>query len=488
MNYGAQLVKLLEQPGVGAKAEVFETLTEVRMDEVSEPGREFIKELKLTSSYLAEHGLGSIVIIGTISGQEWSAENFTVENAVESVRVILRKLSTDNWIYFATVNGFRQWLKSFSAGQAIPPQRLCVWVAADFAPFATFQHAVRPFLAEKVLPKIEQMPEKPWKLVRDLTHAYTPSSISPWLILESPSSPSSVYEAWSDTAKQNLAFCLPSEIRNEGDVVEALFRGGRSLPVTVKEVDWSTVDYGGFSDACSWVYATPRESETKFQLLNNHLAINWNQGSAWPEGSGQVLGNSLAGAKEAFAFHLQDQSKEVVKGLGDLRKGLQEEVAKTQAAARDLISSVWRDFTIAGVVLALKIPGSPIAFDGKVIQFLYIVTAVLLALSVFVSGFSNLRFDVLADSSRRGWRNKLYSFMSDQDWQKLVEYPISSGRRVFWVIWGLCFILYVSVALCLISLAFPGLITNSFNILFLQYLNPMAELVRQSIDCCVGVG
>ncbi|RMR31331.1 hypothetical protein ALP36_02731 [Pseudomonas syringae pv. coriandricola] len=436
MDYGAQLIRLLEQPGVGTKAEVFESLTEVRMDEVSDPGVEFIKELQITSSYLTEHGLGTIVIFGTISGQEWSAENFTVENALEPIRVILRKLSTDDWVYFATVDGFRQWLKSFSAGQAIPPERLCVWVAGDFSAFATFQHAVRPFFADKLLPKIEQIPEKPWKLVRDLTHAYTPSSISPWLILESPTSPSFVYEAWSDTAKQNLAFCLPSEIRSEGDVVEAVFRGGRSLPVAVKKVDWSTVDYGSFSEACSWVYATPREAETKFQLLNNHLAINWNQGSEWPEGSGQVLDNSLAGAKEAFAFHLQDQSKEAVKGLGDLRKGLQEEVAKTQAAARDLISAVWRDFAIAGVVLALKLPGSPITLDGKVIQSLYIATAVLLALSVFVSGFSTFRFNTLAGSSRKDWRNKLYSFMSDHDWQELVASPISSGIRVFWVIWG----------------------------------------------------
>ncbi|OYQ00877.1 hypothetical protein [Pseudomonas mandelii] len=485
MDYGAQLIRLLEQPGVGAKAAVFETLTEVRMDDLSDPSTEFIEELKLTSLYLTEHKLGAIVIIGTISGQEWSAENFSLEHSLEPVRVILTKVSTDGWVYFVTVAGFRHWLKSFSAGQAISPERLCIWVAGEFAPFATFQHAVRPFFADKFLPEIGQKPEKPWKLVRDLTHSYTPSSISPWLILESPTSPSVIYEAWSDTAKQNLAFCLPSEIRSEGDVVEAVFRGGRSLPVTVAEVDWGTVDYVSFSDACSWIYATPREAETKFQLLNNHLAINWNLGSVWPEGSNQILDNSLTGAKEAFAFHLQDQSKEAVKGLGDLRKGLQEEVAKTQAAARDLISAVWRDFAIAGVVLALKLPGSPITLDGKVIQSLYIATAVLLALSVFVSGFSSIRFNALADSSRKDWRNKLYSFMSNQDWQKLVETPIRSGRRVFWVIWGICFLLYASIALYLVSLAFPGGITNTLNILFLDYFNPVVEIVRRSIDCCV---
>ena len=486
MDYGAQLVRLLEQPGMGTKVAVFETLAEVRMDDVSEPSAEFIKQLKLTSTYLTKYGLGSMVIIGAISGQEWPAEKFTVENALEPVRVILTKLSTDDWVYFATVDGFRQWLKSFCAGQAIAPERLCVWVAGDFAPFATFQHAVRPFLSDKLLPEIEQKPEKPWKLVRDLTHAYTPSSISPWLILESPASASVVYDAWSDIAKQNLAFCLPSEVRSEGDAVEAVFRGGRSLPVPVKEVNWSGVDYGSFSEACNWVYATPREAETKFQLLNNHLAINWNQGSAWPEGASQVLENSLVGAKEAFAFHLQDQSKEAIKGLGDLRKGLQEEVAKTQTAARDLISAVWRDFAIAGVVLALKIPSSPITVGGKVIQSLYIATALLLALSIFVSGFSNRRFNSLADSSRKDWRNKLYSFMSDKDWQTLVESQVEAGRKVFWVIWALCFILYGGAALYLISLAFPGVITSFLNMLFLEYLNPLVEVVRESIDCCVG--
>ncbi|MDR6679520.1 hypothetical protein [Pseudomonas oryzihabitans] len=482
MDYGAQLIRLLEQPGVGAKAEIFETQNLVRMDNLSELNICFIEEIKRTSIYLAEWCLGEISIIGRFSGQEWSANNFFLENALEPVNIIITKHSSDKWIYFATIAGFRDWLKSFAAGKAIPTESLCVWVAGVFAPFSTFQHTVRPFFSDKSLPKIEQKPEKPWKLVRDLTHSYTPSSISPWLILESPTAASLIYDSWAEIAKQNLAFCLPSEIRKEGEAVEAIFRGGRSLPVAIEEVDWDTIDYAGFGEACSWIYETPREAETKFQLLNNHLAINWSLGSVWPQGSNKVLGNSLAGAKEAFAFHLQDQSKEAVKSLGDLRKGLQEEVAKTQAATRDLISAVWRDFAIAGIVLALKIPGSPIALDGKVVQSLYIATAVLLMFSVFVSGVSSLKFNALADSSRFDWRNKLYSFMSSDDWQALVESPIKAGRRVFWVVWSLCFILYVSIALYLLELAFPNGMATFCRVLFLEYLSPVLEVVRKSID------
>lgn len=486
MNYGAQLTNLLEQRGVGVRAIPSETVSELRMDEVSDLGDEFRKDLQLASSYLKEKNLGTIKIIGSISYNEWTPETFTSDRDFEEFTIIINKSSSEDWIYFVTLEGFCNWLGSFSADQISAKTRLCVWVAEEFEPFSTFQHSIKPFHSEKSISKIEQMPERPWKLVRDLTHSYTPATICPWLISEPPASSSNIYDAWSNIAKKNLAFCLPSEIRENESNVEAIFRGGRSLPVPVSDADWNNINYKSFSEACSWVYATPREAETKFQLLNNHLATNWIHGSQWPEGANLILENSLSGAKEAFAFHLQDQSKEAVKGLGDLRKGLQEEVTKTQGAARDLISGIWRDFTIAGIVLALKLPGAPIAVDGKILKSLYLITGLLLLLSAVVSGFSNLRFNKLTDTSRKDWRNKLYSFMSDEDWKKLVESPIEKGKNIFWWTWWLCFVLYISTATYLISLAYPNKITHVINSILFDFLSPIAELVRQSIDCCAG--
>lgn len=453
MNFGAELVRLLEQPGVSTKVEVSESQTQIRMDDLEGLGQAFIDQLTRTSAWLAEQQLGELSIIGSLSGEQWSASAFNAEDAYEPVRVIVTKAYAEHWLYFATLAGFEHWLLQFSAGQAIDARRLCVWVAASFAPFASYQHAIRPFGADRSLPTIEQLPEKPWKLVRDMTHAYTPASISPWLVLQPPSADSEVYAAWAAVATRNLAFCLPAEIRGEGTDVEAILRGGRSLPVAIRNVAWNLRDHERFNEACSWVYGTPREAETKFQLLNNHLAVNWVQGTDWPEGARQVLANSLAGAREAFAFYLQDQSKEAVKGLGELRKGLQEEVARTQAATRDLLSSVWRDFTIAGLVLALKTPGIPVTVDARLVQWLYTATAILLLVSVSVSGVSAFCFNALTNASRKDWRNKLYSFMSDQDWSQLVEHPIRAGRKVFWATWAVCFCLYAGVGWCLLYLA-----------------------------------
>ncbi|WP_427027925.1 hypothetical protein, partial [Escherichia coli] len=186
--------------------------------------------------------------------------------------------------------------------------------------------------------------------------------------------------------------------------------------------------------------------------------INWSAAETWPSGTNDVLPNSFAGAKEAFAFHLQEQSKEAVKSLGDLRKGLQEEVNKTQTATRDLVSALWRDFAVAGVVAALKAPVLPNAIPDASMKVLQLGVAVLLFLSILVSTVSSLRFNNLADNSRRDWRKKLYSFMSDTDWKRLVENPIGSGRAVYWVSWSFCLVLYLVMIRYFLSLAVPDFI------------------------------
>lgn len=258
-------------------------------------------------------------------------------------------------------------------------------------------------------------------------------------------------------SKIDLLSADGNQVRRED--AQVFFRGGRSLPIPIeKHTCWDKINFELIHDVCEWVYATPREAETKFQLLNNHVGINWSAAETWPSGTNDVLPNSFAGAKEAFAFHLQEQSKEAVKSLGDLRKGLQEEVNKTQTATRDLVSALWRDFAVAGVVAALKAPVLPNAIPDASMKVLQLGVAVLLFLSILVSTVSSLRFNNLADNSRRDWRKKLYSFMSDTDWKRLVENPIGSGRAVYWVSWSFCLVLYLVMIRYFLSLAVPDFI------------------------------
>lgn len=466
IDNGSHLRVFFSQQWASVKGTFSETSEQIRLDGANCLAPDFLTQVRVLEHYLAAHALGTLEVHGQFQSSPFNLA--TVEHADiedEPIRVIVKKNSTPEWRYFLSAAGFEAWLGKLGGGKDQVPPRQCVWIAQPVEAFSTYLFAIKPFGADKTLPDVAVHPEKPWKLVRDLTHKKTPISLAPWLLLEEPpSGPCDVYDVWRLHAARQLAFCLPAEVRAGDGELEALFKGGRTIPLKIEDITYTLTDYSLFSEACSWVYGTPREAETKFLLLNNHIAVNWEIGQNWPGGARKVLSNSLIGAKEAFAFHLLDQSKEAVKGLGDLRKGLQEEVAKTQTSSRDLISAVWRDFVIAGVLLALKTPGA-VKLEASVIRPIYLATALLLLLSVLISGWSACRFNHLADLSRKDWRNKLYSFLSDSDWKELVERQIHAGRRVFWRTWLICLLLYALISIYLIDVAFPDVYSTIKEIL-----------------------
>lgn len=458
----------------GGSAQI-ETANKVRVDEISITSSEFVRELKDLAQRVCSEGIGIIELFGEVS-DSIEIKDFDLED-VENDRltVILEKPADDSWCYFLTLKGFENWLRTNQFSAQNSRKKMCVWVAGETFEFSTHQFLVKEMGGDKSLPTATQLPEKPWKMVRDLTHSLTPPSLEPWLLAAEPITESEPFTAWKRVAVERLSFCLPAEIRKEGDETHVIFRGGRSLPIAIDQpINWADINFETLHDTCQWIYSTPRECETKFQLFNNHIAINWISGTTWPSGSTPLLKNSLSGAKEAFAFHLQDQSKEAVKSLGDLRKGLQDEVNKTQTATRDLISALWRDFAVAGVVLALKTPIATTGVADTATTILYLGVSALLILSVVINTLSTLRFNSLADSSREGWRKKIYNFMSADDWKRLVEKPISSGRTVYWLAWTVCFCLYAAIVHYFLSLAAPNFVVNHIDYYFFCAWNYIA--------------
>jgi hypothetical protein len=471
---GCFFQKLANQPG----STLTESVQFIRVDNVTSPVSELVGELKSMASKVDQLVLGKLELFADVAGRLAIASLEFDDIEGESLAVILEKTVEENRCFFFSQKGFKGWLENLSVTDPSLKNRTCVEIADDFSEFSTFLFSVKPFGSELSLPDSKQAPEKPGKFVRDFTQKFTPQYINAWLINNRPAEFSDYFLTWSNIAKQKLIYCLPSEIRAEGDDAQVFFRGGRSLPIPIeKEIAWDNISFDLVSDVCEWVYSTPREAETKFQLLNNHIGINWIIGQTWPSGAKDILPNSLAGAKEAFAFHLQEQSKEVVKSLGDLRKGLQEEVNKTQAATRDLVSALWRDFAVAGVVAVLKAPILPTAISDTSMKALQVGVSTLLFLSLAVSTISNLKFNHLADSSRKNWRRKLYSFMSDDDWKRLVEVPIKSGRTAYWISWSLCLTLYLAMIRYLLGLAVPNFISSYVDRPFLFLLNFITSIL-----------
>lgn len=452
----AVLFRRLEASNMGAFTESFETL---RVDSATNYSEDIISEIKRLNTQALNEGFGCFELYGEVA-DEVDIEKLKLEDIQgDLLTVVFEKKVENTSLCFLTLKGFEAWLRGESFGAEGDQAKKCIRVLGEDNPFSTHLFSLKIFDTDDSVLDSILLPERPWKLVRDLTRVHTPQSIAPWLVEIPPVKEGPAFVVWKTVAKEKLAFCLPSEIRQDGDREKVVFRGGRSIPIAIDTIiEWSAISYDAVHQACDWIYSSPRESETKFQLLNNHIATNWSGTGGWPSSANDLLPNSLAGAKEAFAFHLQDQSKEAVKALGDLRKGLQEEVSKTQSATRDLISAIWRDFAVAGLVLALRAPISPIGVSDSAIKLLYIGVSILLSISLVVGTFSVLRFNYLADVSRRDWRNKLYNFMSSEDWKKLVENPISAGRCVYWLSWFVCFLVYALFIRYFLSLVIPAVV------------------------------
>ena len=427
-----------------------EDLNEYRAREINRTDAAWLDTARMFAAQFQSDGLGKLELFAEIAGP-LNLDSVSAEDIHEDLITLrLTKNEIPNeWCYFLTEKAF----VASIANETFNTVPRAIWVASQFQAFATGAWTISPWNGSRNhIPPVEPF-ELPRKLVRDQTHNMTAARVDPWLVRGEMPEASSVFDSWRSVAAGQLAYMLPSEVRADGTKNWVIFKGPKATSADTTDTGWQSVlAFEALSDAVAWVYGTANEAETKFQFLNSHLALNWPAGQCWPAGVADVLPQSLQSARDSFNFHLQDVTKEALKTLGDLRKGLQEEVAKTQSATRDLVSSLWRDLGIAGIVLALKLPNSA-QMSQNVLDWIIIATAIVLPLSLCVTGGTNWRFNRLSDAARIEWKPKLYGFVASSEWERIVEKPIRQGRRVYY--WTLLFValLYVIASGFLLSVA-----------------------------------
>lgn len=443
-----ELGEMFGRLGALKDATLAETPATCRVDQVSVVTGEDLVRISRLASSLAEAKLGTLAVYGNISGEVdlQSGDLQTMEGEPISVRLMKTPEAYSG--YFVTRAGFEAALGD--AEFMLVARK--IWIAEDFLPFATRSCVYSPW-GSAVDPKpAEGAFDSPRRLVRDQSYRLAPIDIRPWYLTIPGDESSGVFAAWKEAAVRNLIFCLPTEIRVSEESRQVVLKGARSA---FADIDLSTPQpqlFDVVTDAVRWVYDQRRDTETKFHLLNNHLALYWPEKARWPTGLAGVLEHALASAREAFAFHLQDDSKEAIKSLGDLRKALQDEVARSQTATRDLLSALWRDAAIAGAAFALRSATT----NASAINIASLSAAVLLFASLLTTVLSNWRFDVLAKQVRAQWRQRLYAFMSGEQWAELVTRPISRARWVYRLSIGPVLVVYLVLIGALLWVVYPA--------------------------------
>ncbi|MBB3394215.1 hypothetical protein [Rhizobium sp. BK060] len=257
-----------------------------------------------------------------------------------------------------------------------------------------------------------------------------PGDVSPWILRSNSQVDLSdtTTRVWADAAALNLSISLANEIEGSKTV---LLKG---TPVTRYDVlDEMAASMGadGFEalQACArWTFSVPKETETRHILLTAELsrvAPGSNSLPALYVNSGKAV---LEGAKIAYEMGLHKISADTLKALADLRKAVSDEAAKLGDTTRQLAGAVSGAMFggIALIVARLTMAPSNLTVAAAVLLIGFV-------LAIYVGGtiWTGNQFVNIQRDLRDQWRNRLYRFLPEDEYQRMVLGPAQRAESAF---------------------------------------------------------
>lgn len=275
--------------------------------------------------------------------------------------------------------------------------------------------------------------KNPRSLVREHTNnRVVPSDVGLW-ILRDPTTKftySAAFSIWLNASIRALSRSLASEIDADSGALK--FNGNIKISIKFPSMEddlsnkFDAEKFHKFQSAVLWVFDHSRETESKHILLATEIARNSDIECDFSYCLGDQISSSLDSAKIAYQMMMSDLSKDTIKVLGDLRKAITEETAKVTDAVRQLV---------AGVSAALAVGFGLIAARVTTNANPWLINAVMLIVFAYVTViiFSGFQFVLIQRQLRRDWQPKLYRFLPDTDYKKMVADPAAKTERTFMV-------------------------------------------------------
>jgi hypothetical protein len=295
-------------------------------------------------------------------------------------------------------------------------------------------------------------PLSPRKVVRVLDDGLGfPDDLGRWLLRDHEAKiVGRAAQPWQRLAIERLGKAIANEIEPDGRL---LFKGpptARFTPAAGALIEATSVEMLG--RAVRWVYDNPREIENRHGLLAAEVAR-----TSLADGNASDLAHAarsaLDSAKIAYNFGVTQQSRDTLKALAELRKAIGDETAKLGENTRALATAV------AGSVIAnlgIVIARVTLPANATWVPWAALVIAVVLAIyvgSVIISGAHFLRLQALL---RTEWRQRLYRFLDDDEYQRMVSTPVASAERGFWIACCIAAVMTILLLLAVTLIAGPA--------------------------------
>lgn len=325
-------------------------------------------------------------------------------------------------LYVATEVGFNAFLDS---GHVAPRWH----VLGLTKPFNTRARAYSDWSIDELY--VESPATKPPRLLvkESATVRTVPEDVRHWLLAEGHSldelDPS--HMAWAVHAFDALSRCLANEIDIAGS--KLTFKGPPKLNLTIMKAvgDEPTIplkDFEVVQEAAAWVFDNAREAEVKHILLSAEIARSGRADGEVLQYFKENLAAAVDCAKIAYQMAVSEITKDTLKSLGDLRKAVTEETSKATEATRQAIAAISTALTVGlGLIVArLTLQINP--------YLILIVMTVALGYTI-LNVMSGRKFIKIQSKLRQDWQPKLYRFLSQDEFQKMVGEPIEQAEEFF---------------------------------------------------------
>ena len=255
------------------------------------------------------------------------------------------------------------------------------------------------------------------------------NDLGPWLLrdgVELTALTSPRTRIWAEMSMRALLSSVADEVSDNGSFC---FRG----PPAVRFERFSDVSqlhiqaFNGLQRLVNWVYVSHSQAESRRVLVVGEI-LRSSYTSQNPMQIAEVSPSILEGARIANQISLQKVSLDAVKALAELRRAVSDEAARLSETTRNLANSVAGAlFTGIGVMAArLSVKSTDRALDVAVtgvavVSFLFVGAVVL----------SGWRFLSIQRGLRKEWRERLYRYLSGQEYQRLVVEPAAQAESTF---------------------------------------------------------
>lgn len=334
-------------------------------------------------------------------------------------RMTATKPSMPGRLRFLTRVGFRRWLSNTPNGM--------VQVASAGAPFETAAFRVGGWGDEEMF-EPAQRAKSPRELVRETQQErVVPTDVRPWLISErvKPDWDDPVFMEWRSLSGLQLLRSIAAEVR-AGQ--QFCFSGNAQLCVSEPRISFELAENTFFNlqKIVSWVYENPSETETRFRLVNYEFGRLGRSGSVDVSGVLEYVPIAYESARLAFQYSLAKVSSESAKALADLRKSLSEETSRLSDMVRQIIAAVSGALFVGIGLVAARFSTNT---DPYALLAMGFVLAGYVGLVIF-SGHKNLN---LQRSMRTVWRNRLYGYISNDDYKAMILDAAGKSEAQFYI-------------------------------------------------------